>query len=112
MRVRFRQITDLRLINILRKEGNRVLEYITVNDTLKHNAKAGILRAKLKDTQNAEDPFTVTIQYKNNPVSFKGDCYDDPEEFFPLITFLSENELILFLEDDDEIMYFHCPLLS
>lgn len=74
------------------------------------NGKQAI-RFTLKNIRDhSEDPFQVilTLQEDEKRFFFQADCYDDPEEQYPLRLLRSdeEDELLLICDDEGEQIFF------
>ena len=74
-----------------------------------------IIRFSLKNIKDPEeDPFQVILSLRESEkrFHFKADCYDDPEEQYPLRMLRSDEngEILLICDDEGEQIFFDISL--
>ena len=91
------------------KDGDEVgwYSYRHVDKSPVANKEHNSLRFELTEIYGADINFEVIIRKTRNGFAFRADCYENPSHEYFLKPFVSNNELILFHENQHQIIYFH-----
>lgn len=103
------KIKDVRIMWIT-KSDDQIYRYVLIPNSLKFNLESNSIRIKVKEINLTDDPFEAIISNVGGKVKFRGDCNDNPNRWYFLEAYESSKNIILFLEDDKDIIYFHLTL--
>ena len=87
---------------------DEIYVYEAVPDTVAGNKDAEAIRFELREVEGADENLEVVIQRRNDDsYYFKTDYYEDPEMEYPLKPFTSPDELLLYFNGPEGVVYFH-----